>query len=362
MYAVIDIETSGGKYDEEGITEIAIYKYDGHQIVDQLIALVNPQRPMQPFVIRLTGIHPKMLRSAPKFHEIAKRIVKITENCVLIAHNASFDYRILRTEFDRLGYDFVRKTICTVELSKKILPDMPSYSLGKLCKSVGIPMSNRHRASGDALATLKLFQLLLSKDSSKEIIKKTVKSLTEKTRPNLSKNLTGILDEIPSKTGLFYIHNTQGEIVYMGRSKNLKKSVRQLYLKTSKKADKLREITHSISHELTGSELISEMKFHTACKLNKPKFNNPRLKKLPEVVFKHENMLLVDKGRTPHEKSIVSIENNQLTGIGFVDLAHQINDPKVLQNLLTQIDDSTINRHAVKKHLERGKIERIIRF
>lgn len=160
MYAILDIETTGGKFNEEGITEIAIYKYDGHEIIDQFISLVNPEREIQDFVVKLTGINNKMLRNAPKFYEIAKRIIEMTQDCILIAHNASFDYRILKTEFSRLGYDYQKNTLCTVSLSKKLIPDAPSFSLGKLCRHLGIPVTDRHRANGDALATVKLLSSL----------------------------------------------------------------------------------------------------------------------------------------------------------------------------------------------------------
>ncbi|HEX8577535.1 MAG TPA: 3'-5' exonuclease, partial [Flavobacterium sp.] len=161
MYAILDIETTGGQFNEEGITEIAIYKFDGHEITDQFISLINPEIPIQPFVAKLTGINNEMLRLAPKFFEVAKRIIEITQDCIIVAHNTVFDYRILRTEFRRLGYDFQSKTICTVELAQKLLPEQPSYSLGKLVRALGIPMADRHRASGDALATVKLFKMLL---------------------------------------------------------------------------------------------------------------------------------------------------------------------------------------------------------
>ena len=164
MYAILDIETTGGKYNEEGITDIAIYQFNGHEITDQFISLINPERPIQEFVTKLTGINNKMLRNAPKFYEVAKRIVEITTDCIIVGHNAAFDYRILQTEFRRLGYDFVRTTLCTVELSERLIPNKESYSLGKLVRSLGIPVSDRHRASGDALATLKLFKYLLEKD------------------------------------------------------------------------------------------------------------------------------------------------------------------------------------------------------
>ena len=176
MYAVVDVETTGGKYGEEGITEIAIYKYDGNDLTDQFSSLINPERPIQPFVQNLTGINEKMLRNAPKFYELAKRIVEITSDCVLVAHNASFDYRMLQTEFERLGYDFERKTLCTVELSKKLIPDIESYKLGRLVRSLGIPLSDRHRAAGDARATLELLKILLNKDGEKKIVKEFVKT------------------------------------------------------------------------------------------------------------------------------------------------------------------------------------------
>ena len=204
MYVIIDIETTGGKFNEEGITEIAIYKFDGHQIIDQFISLVNPERDIQPFVVNLTGINNEMLRNAPKFYEIAKQIIEITTDCVLVAHNASFDNRILTTEFRRLGYEFERKTLCTVELSKVLIPDLPSYKLGRLCRSLGIPVSSRHRADGDAIATVQLFKLLLNKDVHKTIIKEAV--ITDNAK-KLAPKLVSILDELPNKTGLFYVHN-----------------------------------------------------------------------------------------------------------------------------------------------------------
>ena len=175
MYAILDIETTGGKFNEEGMTEIAIYKFDGHTVVDQFISLINPEREIQEFVVKLTGINSKMLRNAPKFFEVAKRIIEITKDCIIVAHNSLFDYRILQIEFSRLGFNFDRNTICTVELSKQLILDEPSYSLGKLVKSLGIPITDRHRANGDALATVQLFKLLLQKDTEKKILQKTIK-------------------------------------------------------------------------------------------------------------------------------------------------------------------------------------------
>ena len=220
MYAILDIESTGGKYNEEGIMEIAIYRFDGHEETDRFISLIDPERPIQPFVVKLTGINNKMLHSAPKFFEVAKRIIEITEGCTLVAHNAQFDYRILRTEFRRLGYDFKRKTLCTVDLSKRLLPDAESYSLGKLVRSLGIAVSDRHRANGDALATLKLFKLLLAKDSSKTILQEVVR---EENQGELSPTQLDIVESLPSETGVYYMHNKDGKIIFIGKTKNIKK-------------------------------------------------------------------------------------------------------------------------------------------
>lgn len=277
MYCILDIETTGGQYNQEGITEIAIYKFDGHDVVDQFISLVNPEIPIQPFVVKLTGINNAMLRSAPKFYEVAKRIIEITEGCVVVAHNASFDYRILQTEFRRLGYDFKKPTLCTVELSKKIIPGLPSYSLGKLVRSLGIPMADRHRASGDAMATVKLFKMLLAKDVEKEIVKSFVKT---EIKAGMSPKLLDIVENLPSKTGIYYIHNEKGDLIYIGKSKNIKKRVNQHFTGTSSKSKKIQRDVFAVTFEETGSELIALLKESEEIKINKPVYNRAQRKSI----------------------------------------------------------------------------------
>ena len=277
MYCILDIETTGGQFNEEGITEIAIYKFDGHEVVDQFISLVNPEIPIQPFVVKLTGINNAMLRSAPKFYEVAKRIIEITEGCIIVAHNASFDYRILRTEFNRLGYDFIKPTLCTVELSKILIPDQLSYSLGKLVRALGIPMADRHRASGDAMATVKLFKMLLAKDTEKEIL---IGSIKAEIKTGLSPKLLDIVESLPSKTGIYYIHNEKGNLVYIGKSKNIKKRINQHFTGTSGKSKKIQREVFAITFEETGSELIALLKESEEIKINKPIYNRAQRKSI----------------------------------------------------------------------------------
>ncbi|MGS2725917.1 exonuclease domain-containing protein [Psychroserpens sp. BH13MA-6] len=287
MYAILDIETTGGKYNEEGITEIAIYKFDGHQVVDKFISLINPEREIQPFVVNLTGINSNMLKNAPKFYEVAKRIVEITEDCIIVAHNAQFDYRILRTEFKRLGFGFKRKTLCTVELSKQLIPDQPSYSLGKLTRALGIPVSDRHRANGDAMATVKLFKMLLSKDLEKQIIKNNVKTETVK---RLNETHKTIIDKLPSITGVYYIHDENGDIIYIGKSKNIKHRINQHFTNNSTKSKKLQLLAKSVTYEATGSELVALLKESEEIKRNKPLYNRA----LRRTIFTHALYSFID--------------------------------------------------------------------
>jgi len=276
LYAILDIETTGGQFNEEGITEIAVYKYDGHEIVDQFISLINPEIPIQPFVVKLTGINNEMLRSAPKFFEVAKRIIEITNDCVLVAHNASFDYRILRTEFRRLGYDFNIKTLCTVELSQRLLPEQPSHSLGKLVRALGIPMADRHRASGDAMATVKLFKMLLDKDLEKTITKELIKFEVIK---GVSPRLLDIIESLPSRTGIYYIHREDGTIIFIGQSKNIKKRVNQHFTGITRTSKKIQAEVFTVTFEETGSELIALLKESEEIKKNRPVYNRSTRKK-----------------------------------------------------------------------------------
>ena len=246
MYSILDVETTGGKYNEEGITEIAIYRFDGEKIVDQFISLINPEIPIQPFVQQLTGINNKMLTNAPKFFQIAKRILEITDNSILVAHNSSFDYRMLKIEFDRLGYMFNISQLCTVKLSKKIIPNLDSYKLGNLVKSLGIPISNRHRASGDALATVELFKLLILKDKEKII----VNSLITETKVSSKNKWQKLINKLPNDVGIYYFHDENGKIIYIGKSNNLKNRVNQHLTGKSKKS--LKVLTFNQKSQFSG--------------------------------------------------------------------------------------------------------------
>ena len=248
--------------------------------MDKFVSLVNPEREIQPFVVNLTGIDNTMLRRAPKFYEVAKRIVEITEDCIIVAHNAKFDNRILKTEFDRLGFEFKRETLCTVELAKRLIPGHDSYSLGKLAKTLGIPMNGRHRADGDADATLKLFKILLNKDLDKAIIQNSVRV---EPKYQLEPNHKDIIDGLPSITGVYYIHDEHGKIIYIGKSKNIKHRINQHFTNTSPKSKKIQLMASAVTYEATGSELVALLKESSEIKRNKPIYNRA----LQREIFTH---------------------------------------------------------------------------
>lgn len=165
MYCIVDVETTGNVKGPARLTEIAIFRHDGNQVVDSFHSLLNPGCPIPPFIRHLTGISDEMVQDAPAFADIAHHVLNITEDAIFVAHNVSFDFNFIRKELNWLGYDYFRRTLCTVRTSRKLIPGHPSYSLGKLCRALDIPLHGRHRAQGDAAATVLLFEMLLRQDS-----------------------------------------------------------------------------------------------------------------------------------------------------------------------------------------------------
>jgi len=274
MYAILDIEATGGKKGEEDIIEVAIYRFDGKKIVDQLISLVCPDRKIDAYVQKLTQITPKMVKTAPKFHELAKRIIEITEGAILVGHNVDFDYRMLKQEFKKFGYTYYRETIDTVPLCERHFPDASSYSLGKLSDELGIPVSDRHRASGDARATLEIFKLLLDKDFLKDISKN---DLAE--GKSLRGRFAEFYDDAPNEPGVFYIFDQGKNVIYLSRSHNISQSIRKVLTGKNALSNRVRMAFENVKYEATGSELISWIKENHELKLLKPKLND-RSKKI----------------------------------------------------------------------------------
>ncbi|MDB4297374.1 exonuclease domain-containing protein [Flavobacteriaceae bacterium] len=269
MYSIVDIETTGSS---NRVTEISIFKYDGEEVVDEFTTLVNPTLPIPQHIVSLTGIDDTLVQDAPKFNEIAQKILDFTEDTIFVAHNVNFDYNVLLKEFKNLDLDFKRKKLCTVRLSRKLLPGHKSYSLGKLCKDLEIELVDRHRAKGDAEATVTLFELLLKQNNADKVLFDFLKSNSKEATlpPNLPKH---IFEAIPNKTGIYLFKNKKNEVIYVGKAKDLKQRVlSHFYDKKQKELDLCRE-TANIDFELAGSELVALLMEDHAIKKHYPKFN-----------------------------------------------------------------------------------------
>lgn len=257
MYAIVDIETTGGYAANHRITEIAIFYHDGIQITDTFHTLINPGRNIPYYITGLTGISTEMVFSAPSFKDVAAEIHKKLDGKVFVAHNAHFDYSFLKKEFEEAGIQWQSKKLCTVRLSRKIIPGLRSYSLGSLAESLGIAIANRHRAGGDAAATVKIFDQLLQRDRDSHILKALKKNSGETILPpNLSKQE---FDNLPAKCGVYYFHDARGNVIYVGKAINIKKRIAGHFTGEAREwsRSKIRNEIHHISYELTGNELIA---------------------------------------------------------------------------------------------------------
>ncbi len=249
MYAVIDLETTGGNPQKDKITEIAIIIHDGKVVREQYSSLINPERKIPYFITRLTGIDNDMVADAPKFFQIAKEVVELTKDHVIVAHNVNFDYQFLRSEFRSLGYNFQRNVLCTVKLSRKLIPGYKSYSLGNLCKSLDIKIKNRHRALGDAQATAELFASLCKLNDNDDFDDAVGKI------PEFLKNE---ISRIPEKTGIYYFYDQNHKLLYIGKSINIKRRILEhLSGNSSKKSLKFASEIAYIDYQETGSELVA---------------------------------------------------------------------------------------------------------
>jgi len=272
MFAILDIETTGGSPKTEKITEIAIFFHDGKKIVDEWSTLINPEKSIPYFITGLTGITNEMVVSAPRFYEVARELVERTENHIIVGHNVKFDYSFIKSEFKNLGFEFDRKTLCTIQLSRKIIPGHRSYSLGKLCKELGIEITDRHRAAGDALATVKLFEMLHERQNGEF---GTLLHEPSGRYKNLNDNLTiEDIQKLPEECGTYYFYDDQNQLLYIGKSKDIRHRVlSHLGNTSSRRAMEMKQRIHSISYELTGSELIALLKESGEIKEQKPRYN-----------------------------------------------------------------------------------------
>ena len=289
MYCIVDIETTGNGYTGSKITEISIFKHDGEKVIDEFTTLVNPECNIPPFITNLTGITNAMVSNAPKFYEIAKQVIEITKGSIFVAHSVNFDYNIIKAEFKELGFPFNRKKLCTVRLSRKLIQGLQSYSLGVLCKSQGITISDRHRARGDAEATVILFEQLLRKDRANEVFSSFLNPRSRQATlpPMLPKK---VIDELPEASGVYYFRNEKDDVIYVGKAKNIKQRVVSHFYDKSKKEVTMCLETSNVTFEETGNELVALLKESAEIKHIFPKYNRSQRRTKESIgLFSYED-------------------------------------------------------------------------
>ncbi len=289
LYAIVDIETTGGRANRDKITEIAIVLHDGVEIIDTFETLINPECYIPYGITELTGISQQMVEDAPRFFEVAKQIVEMTEGCVFVAHNVRFDYGFLRAEFKRLGYSYSRKQLCTVRLSRKTIPGLSSYGLSNLIRFMGIEVDNRHRAMGDAMATAELFRRIMEAQENKTEVKSMVNMGIRESK--LPKNMSiADVHALPEECGVYYMHDIEGKVVYVGKSIDIKKRIASHFAEQTNKAARLQELVHDITYELTGSELIALLlESHEIKRIRPPVNRAQRSRRFPFAVHYYYN-------------------------------------------------------------------------
>ncbi len=272
MYAIVDIETTGLGAKGNKITEISIFVHDGTKVIKEFTTLVNPEVPISYSITRLTGITDDMVRNAPKFYEIAKDVIKYTQDCIFVAHSVNFDFNVIKHELQELGSDYKRKKLCTVRLSRKLMPGQRSYSLGSLCTTLGIKINGRHRARGDAEATVILFEKLLKLDTTGVFnVFLNPRSRQATLPPLLPKK---VVDELPNETGVYYFKDANGNVIYVGKALDIKQRVlSHLYSKANKEL-KLCNDTANITYQLTGNEFVALLQESDDIKRLYPKYNH----------------------------------------------------------------------------------------
>ena len=303
-YAIVDVETTGGKASYDRIIEIAIIVTDGIAILSEYQSLVYPERSIPYHITEITGIDNKMVENAPKFFEIAKKVIEHTEGCIFVAHNVRFDYNFIKEEFKSLGYPFNRKRLCTVKLSRSTRPGLRSYGLDNLINHYGLRMANRHRAYDDTYATYQIFKDIVGSMRDSYHIDMLINEGLDASILPKGLNIDQVHDA-PETAGVYYMSSAADNVMYVGKANNLKTRLFQHFRKMSQKSMKLHEYVSKIHYEETGNELMALLLELHEIKRLKPELNKAlRRSNYPYAIYHNPNAI-TDKPK------LLAIRNNQ---------------------------------------------------
>jgi DNA polymerase-3 subunit epsilon len=257
VYAIVDIETTGGHASAHGITEIAIILHNGLEEEGRYESLINPGMPVPRYITAMTGISNEMLIHAPRFDAIAANVFNLLQGRVFVAHNVNFDYSFVKHHLAESGFEMPTRKLCTVRMARKIIPGLARYSLGNLSRHFGITNNARHRAMGDAAATARLFSILLANDRE-GVVSKMLKPGSGDTYLPMHLPAKDI-EALPYTPGIYYFHDQKGKIIYVGKAVNLRKRVTSHFSNNapSRRKQELNRLIHHISFQETGSDFMA---------------------------------------------------------------------------------------------------------
>jgi len=317
MYAIVDIETTGGHATGSGITEVAIILHNGREAEGKYHTLINPGQPIPRYIVALTGITNELVYAAPRFEEVAANIINLLSGRIFVAHNVNFDYSFLKHHLAAAGYELNSKKLCTVRMSRKIFPGFASYSLGKLCRELQVTIQNRHRAMGDAMATAEIFEMLLAHDEQGLIAKMTSgRNKEQYLPPHLP---AWQVEQLPEAPGVYYFHDQKGKIVYVGKAIDLQQRVKSHFSNNDggkRKQEMLRTIC-SVSYKTCSSELAALILESVEIRRLWPQYNRSQKK------YHHEYGLYTYDDRNGYRRLFIERKKKQLAAVYTFNLLHE---------------------------------------
>ncbi len=303
LYCIVDIETTGSYASGSGITEIAAYVHDGEKVVEHFTTLINPERHIPTYITALTGISTAMVASAPVFEEIAEQLYDLLQDKIFVAHNVNFDYSFIRHHLSKCGFTLQVKKLCTVRLSRKTFIGLPSYSLGRICRSLSIPLEDRHRADGDAKATVLLFEKILLAGGKQQISEMLKRASGDQYLPlQITKKM---VEELPTSPGVYYFIDEKGKVIYVGKAKNIKKRVSGHFTgeNTGMRRQQFLRLINNVTYKECANELHALILESTEIKRLWPKYNYSQKEPLQKYALYHYtdsagySRLVIDKKR-----------------------------------------------------------------
>lgn len=330
MYAIVDIETTGGHASTHGITEVAVILHNGEAIEGKFQTLVNPGVAVPRYITALTGITNEMLYTAPRFEQVAASIFSLLQGRVFVAHNVNFDYSFLRHHLSEAGFELNSKKLCTVRMSRKLFPGFTSYSLGNLCRELQVSISNRHRAMGDVQATAKIFEMILEKDQT-GVVAAMLKGRNKEQYlpPHLP---APDVTQLPTQAGVYYFHNQKKKIVYVGKASNLQQRVKSHFSNNDsgkRKQEFLRNI-HSVSFKTCTSELAALILESVEIRRLWPLYNRSQKK------YHHEYGLYTYEDRNGYTRLFIEKKKKHLAPVYTFNLLHE--GQVILKKMITEFD------------------------